>query len=300
VDVEMRHLRALIAVADELNFTRAAERLHLTQQALSGQIRQLEERVGTKLVDRDTRRVELTAAGVSLYQQARPLLDAQQAIATARAAGDQPARLTVGYIAALTHRMIGSTMRAFQDLHPEVEVAIHFGSFLDPSGGLRDDSADVAIVYGEFDQTGLELQFLFSLPRGCAIAADHPLAAREELTIDEFIAEPIVDVPMDDPICWAFWRADRHRHGIPARVGATVRALDGLIEAVGAGLGVTGTVELAVDALGSSAGVVFRPIPDLGPLDFYAARRTGDQRPQVLAFIDVAASTQTSAAAEPA
>jgi DNA-binding transcriptional LysR family regulator len=296
VDVEMRHLRALVAVGEELNFTRAAERLHLTQQALSGQIRQLEERVGTKLVDRDTRRVELTAAGAALYEQARPLLaDAQQAIATARAAGDQRPRLTVGYIAALTHRLIAPTMRAFEQRHPDVEVSIHFGDFLDPWGGLRDNSADVAILYGEFDQTGIDLKYLFSEPRGCALAAGHPLTAKQELTIEDYTAEPLVDVPMIDPVCWAFWRGDRHRHGVPPRIGATVRSIDGLIEAIGAGLGVTGTVAFAVDALGSAAGVVFRPVAGLEPLDFYAARRTGDEREPVLAFMDTAANAQTEA-----
>src|ERR1700736_6057023 len=90
VDVEMRHLRALLTVAEELNFTRAAERLHLTQQALSGQIRQLEDRVGRRLVDRDSRHVALTAAGKTLSEQARPLLaDAQHAVAAARAAGGE-------------------------------------------------------------------------------------------------------------------------------------------------------------------------------------------------------------------
>src|SRR5947209_6478868 len=74
MDVEMRHLRALLALADELNFTRAAERLNLTQQALSGQIRQLEGRVGTQLVERDSRSVKLTRAGETLLEHARPLL----------------------------------------------------------------------------------------------------------------------------------------------------------------------------------------------------------------------------------
>jgi DNA-binding transcriptional LysR family regulator len=267
----------------------------MTQQALSGQIRQLEERVGSKLVDRVTRRVELTPAGAALFAQARPLLaDAQQAIAAARAASQRAPQLTVGYIAALTRRLFADTIRAFTERHPEVELTLHFGEFLDPWGGLRDGEADVAILYGEFDQTGLELHYLFSKPRGCAMAADHPLAARQELTIDEFTAEPLVDVPMLDPICWAFWRADRLRHGAPARIGATVRTLDGLIEAVGAGLGVTGTIELAVDALGPSAGVIFRPVPDLGPLDFFAAHRSGEKRPQVLDFIDTVIKTQAT------
>src|SRR5205807_335640 len=106
MDVEMRHLRALLAVADELNFTRAAQRLHLTQQALSGQIRQLEERVGARLVERDSHHVALTRAGEKLCEQARPLLvRAEHAVAAARAASDEGARLTVGYIAPLTRRL---------------------------------------------------------------------------------------------------------------------------------------------------------------------------------------------------
>jgi DNA-binding transcriptional LysR family regulator len=166
VDVEMRHLRALIAVAEELNFTRAADRLHLTQQALSGQIRQLEERVGTRLVERDTRRVELTPAGAALCERARPLLSgAEQAVAAARAAAGEQPQLTIGYVAPLTRRMVTPAMELYAERRPDVEITIHFASFLDPWGGLRDSSADVAFLYGEFQHEGLELRLLFSEPR---------------------------------------------------------------------------------------------------------------------------------------
>jgi DNA-binding transcriptional LysR family regulator len=289
VDIELRHLRALVAVAQELNFTRAAERLYLTQQALSGQIRQLERRVGTKLVERDTRRVALTPAGATLYEQSLPLLaGAEDAVAAARAAGSEASCLAVGYIAPLTHRMMAPAMTLFATRHPEVEVTIHFGSFLDPWGGLRDRAADVAIVYGVFDYEGLELRFLFSEPRGIALAANHPLAEKSKVTIAEFVAQPLIDVPMIDPVCREFWIGANHRAGKPPRIGATVQTLDGLIEAIGAGLGVAGTVELAVSALGSSAGVVFRPVPGLEPLEFWVARRTGDERPEVSAFVEAA------------
>jgi DNA-binding transcriptional LysR family regulator len=192
--------------------------------------------------------------------------------------------------------MVNPTMRAFAQQHPNVELTIHFGEFLDPWGGLRDGHADVAIVYGEFDRAGLELHYLFSEPRGCAIAAGHALAAKQQLTLNEFLDLPLVDVPMLDPVCWAFWRGDRHRNGVPPRIGATVRTIDGLIEAVGAGLGVTGTVQLAVDALGSSAGVVFRPVVGLEPLDFYVAHRTGDGRAQVMDFVATAVGAQATTA----
>jgi DNA-binding transcriptional LysR family regulator len=282
----MRHLRALIAVAEELNFTRAADRLHLTQQALSGQIRQLEERVGTQLVERDPRRVALTPAGQALYDRARPLLaGTEQAVEAARAAAGEQPRLTVGYVAPLTRRMVTPAMELFTKRRPDVEIVIHFASFLDPWGGLRDGSADVAYLYGQFEHDGLDLELLFSEPRGIALPTRHPLAAKSEVTLEEFIAEPLVDVPMTDPVCRDFWIGARHRGGKPPRLGASVQTLDAMIEAISAGLGVAGTVAPAVDALGARDDVVFRPVPGLDPLDFFAARRTGDDRGQVTDFI---------------
>jgi len=290
VDVELRHMRALVAVAEELNFTRAAERLNLTQQALSGQIRQLEQRVGTRLVDRDTHRVELTPGGVALYERCRSLLSGTElAVAAARAAGTDAPRLTIGYPAPLTHRIAAAPAIAlFATRHPEVEVTIHFGGLLDPWGGLREQAADVAIVYGALGDEGLELRHLFSEPRGVALAADHPLASKQTVTLAEFLAEPIVDVPSADSISHDFWIAAKHRAGRPPRIGATVQTLDGLIEAIGAGLGVATTVASAVEAIGASAGVVFRPVIDLEALDFWVARRADDERPPVCGFIEAA------------
>ena len=287
----MRHLRALLALAEELNFTRAAERLHLTQQALSGQIRQLEERVGTRLVQRDSHRVRLTPAGETLLAHARPLLaGAERAILATRAAGAELPRLTVGYVAPFTRRVVGPAFDAFYIGDPGTEVTIHFAGFLDPLGGLRDGPADVAILYGEFEHEGIELRLLFSEPRGIALAADHPLAARSEITIADLIAEPLVEVPVRDQIWSDFWTGARHRNGVPPRIGASVTTLDGLMEAIGAGLGVATTVAPAIDVLGTAAGVVFRPVPDLSPLDFWVARREQDDRAPVLGFLEAAAT----------
>ena len=278
-----------MAVAEELNFTRAAERLHLTQQALSGQIRQLEARVGTVLVERDPRRVELTRAGTALLEHARPLLaGAEHAILAARAAGAEQDRLTVGYVAPLTRRLVTPAFDAFYAAHPETEVTVHFAGFLDPLGGLRGGPADVAILYGDFEHDGIELHPLFSEPRGLALAADHPLVACAELTMEEFLSEPLVQVPVRDQIWSDFWTGAGYRNGIPPKIGATVTSLDALMEAIGAGLGVTTTVAPVIEMFGASAGVVFRPLPELSPLKFWAARRLGDDRAQVRGFLDAA------------
>jgi DNA-binding transcriptional LysR family regulator len=295
MDVELRHLRALLAVAEELNFTRAAERLHLTQQALSGQIRQLETRVGTQLVDRSSHHVELTRAGATLLEHARPLLaGAEHALLATRAASAVAAPLTVGYVAAFTRRLMAPAFKRFCTAHPETEVTIHFAGFLEPLGGLRDGSADVAFLYGEFEHEGIERRLLFSEPRGVALAADHPLAARPEITLDEFVAEPLIQVPVRDQVWSDFWTAAAHRKGTPPKIGASVTTLDAFIEAIGAGLGVATAVETVVDSLGTGAGVVFRPAPELSPLNFWVARRERDDRSQVRDFVAAAtAALQT-------
>src|SRR5436309_4364987 len=114
MDIEMRHLRALLALSEELNFTRAGGRLHVTQQALSGQIRQLEDRVGAQLVERNTRRVQLTRAGRTLREHARSLLaGAEHAVVATRAAGQVAARLTVGYVAPLTRLLVAPAFQRF-------------------------------------------------------------------------------------------------------------------------------------------------------------------------------------------
>jgi DNA-binding transcriptional LysR family regulator len=91
---------------------------------------------------------------------------------------------------------------------------------------------------------------------------------------------------MTDQVCRDFWIGARHRGGRPPRLGASVQTLDAMIEAISAGLGVAGTVAPAVDALGAREDVVFRLVPGLDPLDFFAARRTGDERSQVTDFIE--------------
>lgn len=297
MDIELRHLRALVVLAEELNFTRAAERLYISQQALSTQIRQLELRVGTQLVERDTRSVAMTPAGAELCSQARPLLaGAERAVHAARTMGADPSRLTIGFRAAPVHRMVGSALELFAERHPDVELLVRFGDFLDPSAGLRDGEADVAIVAGPFDDSGLELFPLFSEPLGAILPRDHPLAERPQLTLEEFLAEPLVNIPNRDEIWRNYWFAGAYRKGSPPRFTATASSLDGMYEAIRAGLGVATGIESVVAGLGSDSGLVFRPVDRLDRLDFRVGRRIGDDRPEVEGFIAAAGDAYADAA----
>ena len=285
MNVELKHLRSFVMVAEELNFTRAAERLYMTQQALSGQIRQLEERIGTKLLERDTRRVELTPAGSALLESARPLIaGAEQAVAAAQQAGQRTQTLTVGFVAAITHIQLGKALDTFAQAHPDVELLIHFGELTDPSGGIRSGHADVAAVHGPFDSRDLELAYLWSDPLVVAMGAGHPLAAKGELTIAEVVGEPTFDFPAPDREWRDFWMLTAHRGGRPPRIVAHFSSLDAMIEAVRAGLGIHVTTAELIDGLGPGSGIVWRPVPGLEALEHSLAWRRGDERELVREF----------------
>jgi DNA-binding transcriptional LysR family regulator len=288
MDVELRHLRAFVAVAEELNFTRAAKRLFIAQQALSAQIRQLEDRIGTRLFERDTRRVALTDAGVALYQQAGALLqDAEAAVAAARAAGTEQTRsLTVGFVVSVEHGSFSHVLTEYARRHPETRVMIRFGDATEPTGGLRTGDVDVAFVYGPFDQTGVETRHLFTEPLGVVMAAGHHLASVGEITLEQVLAEPTFDFATADRAWHDYWMATDHRGGRPPRIVAEFHSIDGLVEAIRAGLGVhAGTRSLAESG---GTGLVWRHMPDLEPLEHSVAWRVGDGRAIVQDFVATA------------
>jgi DNA-binding transcriptional LysR family regulator len=292
VSVELRHLRAFVAVAEELNFTRAAERLHLAQQALSSQIRQLEERIGVSLLTRTTRKVELTLAGDVLLEHARAVLAAtERAVAAARAAGGAAQVLTLGLVVPVDREVFRPALDLFAERHPEVEVRALFGEVLDPTGGLRAGQSDAALVVGAFDRSGLDMIPLWSDPRGLAMSASHELAAKAEVSIEEMIAQPTFDFPAQDKVFREYWMAINHRGGRPPRLVAQFKSMDGLLEAVRGGLGVNLIRERIVDSLGPNSGVVFRPVAGLEPADVLLAWRSGDEREAITDLIAAARET---------
>src|SRR4051795_8363316 len=295
MSVELRHLRAFVAVAEELNFTRAAERLHLAQQALSAQIRQLEERIGVPLLTRTTRKVELTPAGEVLLEHARAVLAAtDRGVAAARAAGGTAQVLTLGLVVPVDREVFRPALDLFAERHPEVEVRALFGEVLDPTGGLRGGQADAALVVGAFDRTGLDMIPLWSDPRGLAMSASHELAAKPEISIEEMIGQPTFDFPAPDRIFREYWMAINHRGGRPPRLVAQFKSMDGLLEAVRGGLGVNLIRERIVDSLGPDSGVVFRPVADLEPAEVLRPWGGGAEPERITALIAAALENDTA------
>ena len=125
--MELRHLRYFVAVAEELHFRRAAERLHMSQPPLSQQIRQLEEEVGAVLLLRNQRKVELTAAGAAFLVRAREILDAVEDAArqARRVQRGEVGRLAVGFVGSAMYSFVPELLRAFREDKPDVGLRLH-------------------------------------------------------------------------------------------------------------------------------------------------------------------------------
>jgi DNA-binding transcriptional LysR family regulator len=199
--VELRHLTVFIAVAEEASFTRAADRLHMVQSAVSASVRALERELGAAVFDRTTRRVELTDAGDALLPQARQVLAAVNA---AREAVDQVrgglrGTLRLGTMQGQAMRAVSvpRLLAAFRAEHPGVEVHVsHTGGSVRMANEVRDGRLDLAFVsLPDRRPAGLALtrisheQMQLACPRG------HPLAARGEVDLRALADEPFAEFP---------------------------------------------------------------------------------------------------------
>ncbi|WP_101436793.1 LysR family transcriptional regulator [Amycolatopsis echigonensis] len=220
-DLETRELRYFAAVAEELHFGRAAERLGIAQPPLSRAIAQLERRLGVQLLERNRRGVELTEAGRVLLRESRLALDAVAAAARrARRAGDSQLILATkaGASHELLQRLLGSPEA------PPVEILLcEVG---EQAGLLRDGSADVAIMHRPYDDVaGFDTEDLHVEGQVAILPAAHPLAARDTLTMAE-----VSDVP-DLPIA----RWPRLDGSYPEGPGPEVRTQSKLAQLVALG-----------------------------------------------------------------
>ena len=285
---DFRALRYFVAVAQELHFTRAAERLYIAQPALSEQIRRLEGELGVELFRRTTRKVELTPAGQEFLSRARRILaEADQALADAsRAARGESGSIRVGTSATAGVELVPRVLRAFREERPRVHLDLRQIDWEDYSGGLRDGSTDAAFVWLAFQLGDLSVAPLHEEPRVVALESGHPLAPEPALRIEQFIDEPWPWADTD-PVVLAFWTCADLRGGASARRGPTIRSMEGLLEGVRAGLCVA-TVPRSQARVSVMPGIVFREVADLTPATLALAWRTADETPVVQALVEVA------------
>lgn len=262
--VDLRELRYFLAVAEELNFTRAAARLHIAQQALSATIRGLEQTLGVRLFTRSTRHVALTGAGEALVPAARRILtdvgDAVQLVH--QAAAGRRGRLVVG-VAIAVHGapVVREAIRRFSELSPDVDLQVVGYDHSDPSAGLASGASQAAFVLGPLTLDGMDSVTVLREPRHVMLPADHPLAERERVHAADLEGLPWLRVSAPESAWKRFWF--QHPLGGPA-TGPEIRSGVEWVPAVESGRGVGYTLAtLAADYLPPQ--IVTVPIVDVEP-----------------------------------
>lgn len=193
--IETRHLRNFIAVAEELHFRRAAERLHLAQPALSQSIRQLEEAIGTPLLERSTRRVELTPAGYNFYEHARQTLQRldQAVVSTMRVARSSQKKLVLGFTSAGLYGRIPDLIRRFHAAARDTQLVFREFSADALVEALRRGAVDVAVLHGHIAEPDITAALVDRERCMLALPTHHGLArGRRPLTLAQLDGEPLL------------------------------------------------------------------------------------------------------------
>ncbi|MEV4625342.1 LysR substrate-binding domain-containing protein [Micromonospora sp. NPDC049523] len=296
--MELRSLRYFVAVAEELHFSRAAARLHMTQPPLSRAIKQLEADLGAILLHRSSAGVALTPAGTALYDEARTVLAQADQLRARVAAAAGTATITIGVLAESADQAGTRLASAYRKRHPDVHIRIREADLTDPTTGLRAGLVDVALTRAPFDDTGITTHVLRTDPIGVVLRTDDPLADREVLHLHELADRQWFQLPEGtDPVWRAYWNGitpgGRHRDG------PVVRTVHECVQGVlwNGTIGLTPLVHALPDGLTSVA------LADMAPSHLVVAWNSGNPDPLIRSFTQLAAATyrpRTSGRPQPA
>jgi DNA-binding transcriptional LysR family regulator len=266
--MELRHLRYFVAVAEELHFRRAAERLYVAQPAVSEQVRKLEEELGVRLFDRTQRSVSLTDAGAAMLEEARRVLtQAEIAQMAARNASDWATkRLRIGHLPDLLPSCVTRAMQVVGASSPRVQLSLETGSALRLLGELRAERLDVVVVGLPAPTSGLR-----ATPAGhqrivAALPVSHPQALAEAISLERMAPERLVVLPPDtNPAFHSAIVSICRDAGIsPAFIEVAEPRVEHALLAVASGAGMALLPESAAERH-RAPGVRFVPLDDAEP-----------------------------------
>jgi DNA-binding transcriptional LysR family regulator len=287
--VELRHLRYFLAVAEELNFTRAAARLHVAQPALSAQVRALETQLGCELFRRTTRSVALTPAGEMLVGEVREILArVDAALANARAAGrGVRGLLRIGFAAHGAGEIGMEILRRFSERFPDVATELVSASSLhDLQSDLLHRATDTAFVWLPLLYEELAAEPVLEERRFVAVHPGHVLAGKPGVRVGDLLEEPLV-APWSafPPEFLRAWFGEFRPTGrLPIDADATT--VDESLAFVSRGLAVYCVPESA-SRFYARPDVAFRPIEDVDPVSVAVAWRDDGANPAVADFVEI-------------
>jgi len=263
--MELRHLRYFVAVAEELNFSRAAQRLHIAQPALSNQIKALENELGVQLLDRTRRIVRLTEAGTTLLADARPLLaGAQMAELHARGAQKgETGTIHIGYVLTAANARLASIIKAFRQNYPGVEPDLAQLATGAQITALKNRRLDVGFVRPPVNASEIETEVIGQEKMVLAVSSGDPLARKKKLTWQDLNGKTVLSVhpTVANYYYESFYAACRQNK--VKLVGPYSQDIHSNLWLVSTGYGVTPITESAREF--ASASLAFRDLPADGP-----------------------------------
>ena len=278
MDVHLRDLRYFTAVAEELHFRKAAERLFVSQPVLSRQIARLEQDLKAQLFIRDRRSVQLTSAGEALLHRARHLLEDWDAATkeVAILARKEQSVLVIGLQTGVGRGMLHTLTQALNAIQWRPEL--HQVAWNDATAGVEAGDCDAGFAWlGTAINPRCDYVVVAEEPIMLAVNSQHRLAGRRQASFAEISNEPLVALPESAKELRSFWLAEHARHGSPAPIACEAATADEALENVAAG---TGSVFISAgnSVLYAREGVHFLEVPDLPPARLAFLWRAGDTR----------------------
>ncbi|MCW2494444.1 LysR substrate-binding domain-containing protein [Jatrophihabitans sp.] len=287
--MKLHELEVFLVVAEELHFGRAAERLHIAQPPLSRTVQQLESDLGTRLFERTTRSVRMTAAGEALLQPAREIVEGCRAARRAVQAAERGeiGRVRVGFAGPSSHLLIGHLGRAVRERHPGIELSLQSTKYAEEAlRSVIGRELDLAIVRWTEEPDGISNRIVAEEHFVLVVPAKHRLARRRLVGLDECRGEPFVALPADpgSSLRDAFVRAAKEAGFLPDIVQTAPDSWTAMA-LVAAGVGITFSVDVAVANV-VQEGIAVVPLKE-GRAATYSrlAWRRGDDNPALNAVL---------------
>lgn len=239
--IELRHLRYFIAVAEELNFRRAAERIHIDQTPLSRTIRDLEDQLGVQLFVRAPRKLHLTPAGQRLVKEARKVFirveRAHRAVRETDARFRTPLR--IGVADGISQLKLSQCLVSWRKMAPEIPLELTEMRALELAEALQREELDAGLSFGVPDDDAIAQQPAWSYPAMALLPPGHELASRPELALAELLAFPLLSCHVDRlPGLLEQIRTIVQRHTTTPTLAGEARTLSGYFTRIAAGMGV--------------------------------------------------------------
>jgi DNA-binding transcriptional LysR family regulator len=287
--MELRQLRYFVMVAEELHFGRAADRLQITQPALSKQIVGLEKELGVRLLMRTKRIVQLTPAGQVFLDQAHQLLLQVEAVIqlTQRTARGEVGQLAIGLTETATHTVLPKLVREFRREYPGVEIIMLELSTEAQVSALNQGEIDLAFLHPPIDERGLQLHSILEESFVAVLPQQHPLLQYEKIPLEAFASEPLIIHPRKEgPTLYDAFIQVCQGAGFQPNIVKESISLQTRVCLVAAGAGITFVSDRLQFLVGTD--VVCRPLANCPvSLKFAAAWRQTSDSPTLRAFLSI-------------